>query len=96
MRAEEQKAEEQERGRPSKKSTQERRMNAKEPDAEEQERVRPPKEIEKQKEALLVEYAKNLFIELNASVFEGRLSENTDLQWNKRLQSTAGRAEWRR
>ena len=53
------------------------------------------KEIEKQKEALLVEYAKNLFIELNASVFEGRLSENTDLQWNKRLQSTAGRAKWR-
>ncbi|PAV21792.1 hypothetical protein PNOK_0174900 [Pyrrhoderma noxium] len=54
------------------------------------------KEIEKQKEELLVEYAKNLFIELNASVFEGRLSENTDLQWNKRLQSTAGRAKWRR
>ena len=42
------------------------------------------------------EYAATLFRELNDTVFGGGLPAGTELQWNKRLLTTAGRAHWRR
>ena len=41
-------------------------------------------------------YAQQLFDDLNASVFKGGLPNNTELNWNKRLLTTAGRAKWHR
>ena len=41
-------------------------------------------------------YAAALFAELNAGVFGGALPAGTELVWNKRLLTTAGRAHWRR
>jgi hypothetical protein len=42
------------------------------------------------------DYAQQLFEDLNASVFKGGLPNNTTLNWNKRLLTTAGRAKWHR
>ena len=42
------------------------------------------------------DYAQQLFDDLNASVFKGGLPNNTALNWNKRLLTTAGRAKWHR
>ena len=42
------------------------------------------------------DYAQKLFEDLNASVFKGGLPNNTVLNWNKRLLTTAGRARWHR
>ena len=42
------------------------------------------------------DYAQQLFEDLNASVFKGGLPNNTALNWNKRLLTTAGRAKWYR
>jgi hypothetical protein len=42
------------------------------------------------------DYAQQLFEDLNASVFKGGLPNNTALNWNKRLLTTAGRAKWHR
>ncbi|EJF58453.1 SprT-like family-domain-containing protein [Dichomitus squalens] len=39
-------------------------------------------------------YAQTFFNELNESVFAGGIPANTELQWNKRLLTTAGRAHW--
>ena len=39
-------------------------------------------------------YAKQLFTELNQAVFDNGLPTTTELNWNKRLQTTAGRAKW--
>lgn len=41
-------------------------------------------------------YAQDLFVELNGSIFKGGLPNDTALIWNKRLQTTAGRARWHR
>ena len=41
-------------------------------------------------------YARQLFNELNTSVFKGELPENTVLKWSNRLLTTAGRARWKR
>ena len=42
------------------------------------------------------DYAQQLFDDLNASIFKGGLPNNTALNWNKRLLTTAGRAKWHR
>jgi hypothetical protein len=42
------------------------------------------------------DYAQQLFDELNASIFKGGLPNDTALNWNKRLLTTAGRAKWHR
>lgn len=41
-------------------------------------------------------YAQAFFDELNQSIFGGRIPASTELQWNKRLLTTAGRAHWHR
>ncbi|KAF9056431.1 SprT-like family-domain-containing protein [Panaeolus papilionaceus] len=41
-------------------------------------------------------YAQLLFSDLNTIVFGGALPETTQLNWNNRLVSTAGRAKWHR
>ncbi|KAF9243905.1 SprT-like family-domain-containing protein, partial [Melanogaster broomeanus] len=41
-------------------------------------------------------YATDLFAELNHDVFGGGLPQDTKLEWNKRLLTTAGRARWHR
>ncbi|TDL28919.1 hypothetical protein BD410DRAFT_252665 [Rickenella mellea] len=40
------------------------------------------------------QYAEHLFDELNKIVFGGKLPDTTELTWNNRLQTTAGRAKW--
>lgn len=42
------------------------------------------------------EYAVSLFNDLNRTVFKNGLPEDTKLNWNKRLLTTAGRAKWHR
>jgi len=42
------------------------------------------------------EYAEQIFIELNSSVFKQGLPENTKLNWSKRLLTTAGKAKYHR
>ena len=42
------------------------------------------------------DYAKEFFELLNNEVFQGGLPEQTQLQWNNRLQTTAGKAHWER
>lgn len=41
-------------------------------------------------------YAHELFSDLNHVVFDDKLPEDTKLNWNIRLRSTAGRAKWHR
>nr|VWP01090.1 Eukaryotic-type serine/threonine kinase (Serine/threonine protein kinase) [Ganoderma boninense] len=41
-------------------------------------------------------YAQAFFEELNRSIFGGGIPASTELQWNKRLLTTAGRAHWHR
>ncbi|KIK96518.1 hypothetical protein PAXRUDRAFT_825880 [Paxillus rubicundulus Ve08.2h10] len=41
-------------------------------------------------------YATELFTELNRDVFGDELPKDTNLEWNKRLLTTAGRARWHR
>ncbi|PIL30889.1 hypothetical protein GSI_07058 [Ganoderma sinense ZZ0214-1] len=41
-------------------------------------------------------YAQAFFEELNRSIFVGGIPAGTELQWNKRLLTTAGRAHWHR
>ena len=41
-------------------------------------------------------YAQTFFSELNESIFAGGIPAGTELQWNKRLLTTAGRAHWRK
>ncbi|KIJ21547.1 hypothetical protein PAXINDRAFT_64209, partial [Paxillus involutus ATCC 200175] len=41
-------------------------------------------------------YATELFTELNRDVFGDGLPKDTNLEWNKRLLTTAGRARWHR
>ncbi|KAI5115417.1 hypothetical protein M0805_004881, partial [Coniferiporia weirii] len=52
------------------------------------------KALEEQKQAQLAAYAQTLFDDLNEAVFEDRLPKDTALLWNKKLQTTAGRAKW--
>jgi hypothetical protein len=54
------------------------------------------KALEKAEESRRQEYAQELFTELNASVFKNKLPQDTKLNWNKRLLTTAGRAKYRR
>lgn len=42
------------------------------------------------------EYAREFFQLLNKEVFGSGLPETTELQWNNRLQTTAGKAHWER
>ncbi|KLO20406.1 hypothetical protein SCHPADRAFT_948665 [Schizopora paradoxa] len=42
------------------------------------------------------EYAKEFFQLLNNEIFQSGLPEGTQLQWNNRLQTTAGKAHWER
>lgn len=42
------------------------------------------------------QYAQAFFSEMNRTVFDGGLPGDTNLVWNKRLVSTAGRAKWSR
>ncbi|KJA29356.1 hypothetical protein HYPSUDRAFT_211237 [Hypholoma sublateritium FD-334 SS-4] len=42
------------------------------------------------------EYAQQLFDDLNKAVFKGGLPDNTQLNWNKRLLTTAGKAKYHR
>ncbi len=41
-------------------------------------------------------YAQAFFEELNKSIFGGGIPTSTELQWSKRLLTTAGRAQWHR
>ena len=41
-------------------------------------------------------YAADLFVQLNSTVFDDLLPKETELEWNKRLLTTAGRARWHR
>ena len=52
------------------------------------------KQLEEEKHERLSNYARQLFDELNASVFANKLPAETILVWNKRLSKTAGRAKW--
>ncbi|KAH8120669.1 SprT-like family-domain-containing protein [Phellopilus nigrolimitatus] len=52
------------------------------------------KALEEQKLAHLAAYAQELFNDLNQSVFKNLLPKETALVWNKKLQTTAGRAKW--
>lgn len=54
------------------------------------------KALEEAEQARRDEYAKQLFLSLNSSVFKNGLPQETQLTWNKRLLSTAGRAKYRR
>lgn len=54
------------------------------------------KAVEKAEEIRRQEYAQELFTELNAFVFKNKLPQDTKLNWNKRLLTTAGRAKYRR
>lgn len=42
------------------------------------------------------EYTKNFFRLLNEEIFRSGLPEETQLQWNNRLQTTAGKAHFER
>ncbi|KAK2461725.1 hypothetical protein APHAL10511_006188 [Amanita phalloides] len=62
---------------------------------------RPPKRRSKKANSALerekrIKYAEELFSELNNAVFKNGLPMDTKLTWNKRLLTTAGRANWRR
>jgi len=54
------------------------------------------KATEEAEQARRERYAQELFDELNKSVFGNGLPENTKLNWNKRLLTTAGKAKYRR
>lgn len=54
------------------------------------------KAAEEAEQARREKYAQELFDELNKSVFGNGLPENTKLNWNKRLLTTAGKARYRR
>ncbi|KIM67098.1 hypothetical protein SCLCIDRAFT_223183 [Scleroderma citrinum Foug A] len=51
---------------------------------------------EAKEQARREQYAADLFVQLNGTVFDGRLPKETKLEWNKRLLTTAGRARWHR
>ena len=52
------------------------------------------KALQEAEQAHREQYAQDLFRALNASVFDNKLPEETKLVWNKRMQTTAGRAKW--
>ncbi|KAH6917146.1 SprT-like family-domain-containing protein [Coprinopsis sp. MPI-PUGE-AT-0042] len=54
------------------------------------------KKAREEEQARLREEADSLFKELNRTIFKGGLPEETKLNWNKRLLTTAGRAKWHR
>lgn len=54
------------------------------------------KAVEQAEQARREKYAQELFTELNMSVFKNGLPQETKLNWNKRLLTTAGRAKYRR
>jgi hypothetical protein len=54
------------------------------------------KALEEAELARREQYARELFHELNASVFGNKLPSETALIWNKRMQTTAGKANWKR
>lgn len=52
------------------------------------------KALEAARQEKLQAYAAQLFNELNEKVFNNKLPSTTTLKWNKRLQTTAGKASW--
>lgn len=52
------------------------------------------KALEAARQEQLQTYAAQLFNELNEKVFNNKLPTTTTLKWNKRLQTTAGKASW--
>jgi len=58
--------------------------------------LKSKKATEEAEQASRESYAQELFDELNKSVFGNGLPENTKLNWNKRLLTTAGKAKYRR
>ncbi|KAK1215424.1 hypothetical protein PQX77_021963 [Marasmius sp. AFHP31] len=52
------------------------------------------KVLEETRLAQLFEYAQNFFHEMNAAVFGNGLPQQTQLSWNKKLYTTAGKARW--
>ncbi|TFK30675.1 hypothetical protein FA15DRAFT_651200 [Coprinopsis marcescibilis] len=54
------------------------------------------KKTQAEQQKKLQDYADALFKELNGTVFNGGLPDDTKLNWNKRLLTTAGRAKWHR
>jgi SprT-like family len=54
------------------------------------------KKAREEEQARLRQEADILFKELNRTIFAGGLPEETKLNWNKRLLTTAGRAKWHR
>ncbi|KAL6300289.1 SprT-like family-domain-containing protein [Sparassis latifolia] len=60
--------------------------------------ARPPrltkKALQAAEQAHRETYAQAFFDELNRVVFQGRIPQDTQLRWNKRLLTTAGRAKW--
>lgn len=58
-------------------------------------RVTSKKQKEEEQRALHT-YAASFFDEVNRTVFKLGLPEDTKLNWNKRLLTTAGRAKWHR
>lgn len=54
------------------------------------------KKCKQEQQDKLRDYAQTLFAELNRTVFKQQLPEDTKLNWNKRLLTTAGRAKWHR
>ncbi|KAL0576381.1 hypothetical protein V5O48_005602 [Marasmius crinis-equi] len=52
------------------------------------------KALEEARLTALFEYAQNFFHEINAAVFGNGLPRQTELIWNKKLLTTAGKAKW--
>jgi hypothetical protein len=55
-----------------------------------------PKPTPRNRAKLLEGQAKALFLELNESVFDNRLPKDCPIIWSKKLNTTAGRAHWKR
>ncbi|KAJ1309617.1 hypothetical protein OPQ81_006387 [Rhizoctonia solani] len=55
-----------------------------------------PKATPRNQAKLLQAAAINLFAELNDSVFGGKLPKDCPIEWSKKLNTTAGRAHWKR
>ena len=54
------------------------------------------KALREQEQARREAFARDLFHELNRTVFRGGLPDDTALVWNKRLLTTAGRASYKK
>ncbi|CAE6371373.1 unnamed protein product [Rhizoctonia solani] len=55
-----------------------------------------PKSVPRNQAKVLQAMAIALFAELNDSVFDGKLPSDCPIEWSKKLNTTAGRAHWKR